>query len=102
MMDLTYEFGQLPLNPETSVQCNFSLVEGRSTETYRLKTGFCGLTSKTAEFERVMNSILSELPRAHIFIDDILITTKGSEIEHISTNEKLLKKLDKEKMSLKL
>ena len=55
-----------------------------------------------AEFERVMDSILLELPRAHAFIDDILTTSKGSEIEHISTNEKILKKLDKQKMSLKL
>ena len=95
MMDLTYAFGQLPLNLETSVHCNFSLVGGKSTGTYRFKTGFYGLTSMPAEFERVMDSILSEFPRAHAFIDDILNTTKGSEIEHISTNEKILKKLEK-------
>ena len=28
-MDLTYAYGQLPLSPETSVQCNFSLVGGK-------------------------------------------------------------------------
>ena len=101
-MDLTYAFGQLPLNPGTTVQCNFSLVGGRSAGTYRFKKGSYGLTSMPAEFERVMDSILSEFPRAHAFIDDILNTTKGSEIEHISTVEKILRKLDKEKMSLKL
>ena len=37
-MDLTYAYGQLPLNAETSVQCNFSLIGGRSTGTYRFKT----------------------------------------------------------------
>ena len=37
-MDLTYAYGLLPLNAETSVQCNFSLIGGRSTGTYRFKT----------------------------------------------------------------
>ena len=30
-MDLTYAYGQLLLSAETSVQCNFSLIGGRST-----------------------------------------------------------------------
>ena len=55
-----------------------------------------------AEFQRVMDSILSEFPQAYAFIDDILITTKGSEIEHISTVEKILKNLGNENIALKL
>ena len=49
-MDLTYAYGQLPLSAETSVQCKFSLIGGRSTGTYRFKAGFYGLTTKPAEF----------------------------------------------------
>ena len=64
-MDLTYAYGQLPLSPETRVQCNFSLVGGKST-------GFYGHTTMPAEFQRVMDTILSEFPQAHAFIDDIL------------------------------
>ena len=55
-----------------------------------------------AEFQRVMDTILSEFPQAHAFIDDILVVTKGTEIEHISTVERILRKLDRENMSLKL
>ena len=55
-----------------------------------------------AEFQRVMDSILSEYPQAHAFIDDILVVTKDSEIERISTVEKILRMLDKQKLSLKL
>ena len=76
-MDLRYAYGQLPLRPETSVKCNFSLVGGRLTDTYRFKNGFYGLTFMPAEFQRVMDSILSELPQTHAFFDDILIKTKG-------------------------
>ena len=101
-MDLTYAYGQLPLSPETSVQCNFSLVGGQSTGTYRFQTGFYGLTTMPAEFQRVMDTILSEFPQAHAFIDDILVVTKGTEMEHISAVERILRKLDRENMSLKL
>ena len=55
-----------------------------------------------AKNHRVMDSILSEFPQAHKFIVDTLVTTKGSEIEHMSTVKKILKKLDKENMALKL
>ena len=100
--DLTYAHGLLPLSLHTSVHCNFSLVGGRSTGMYRFKTGFYGLTTMSAEFQRVMDSILSEYPQAHAFIDDIFVVTKGVDIEHFSTVEKNLRKLDKENMSLKL
>ena len=55
-----------------------------------------------AEFQRAMDCILSEFPQAHAFIDDILVVTKGTEVDHIATVEKILKKLDKENMSLRL
>ena len=101
-MDLTYAYGQLPLSEETSVQCNFSLVGGRSSGTYGIRTGFYGLTSMPAEFQRVMDSILNEFHQANAFIDDILVITKGTEVEHISLVEKILRKLNRENISLKL
>ena len=100
--DLTYEYEQLPLNENTSKHCNFSLVGGRSTGTYRFKTGFYNLTTMPAEFQRVMDAILSEFPCAHAFIDDILVISKGTNIEHIALVEQKLTKLDKESMALKL
>ena len=53
------------------------------------------------EFQRVLDLILLEYPQAHAFFDDILFVTKGSEIEHIATADKILRKLDKGNMSLK-
>ena len=101
-MDLTYAHGQLPLNDNTSKLCNFFLVGGHSTGTYRFKTGFYGLTTMPAEFQRVMDAILAEFPCANAFIDDILVTSKGTKIEHIALVEKILAKLDKEITALKL
>ena len=99
-MDLTYAYGQLPHSPKTSVQCNF--VGGKGTGTYHFRTGFYGLSTMPAEIQRVMDTILSEFPQAHAFIDAILVVTKGTEFEHISAVEKILRKLDWEKISLKL
>ena len=75
---------------------------GRSTGTYRFKTGSYELTTMPAEFQRVMDAILSEFPCAYAFIDDILVLSKRTKIEHIALVEKILLKLDKETMALKL
>ena len=102
-MDLTYAYGQLPLNENTSKHCNFSLVGGRFTGSYRFKTGFYGLSTMPAEFQRAIHAILAEFTCAHAFIDDILVISKSTKIGvHIALVEKILAKLDKENMAWKL
>ena len=49
-----------------------------------------------AEFHQVMDSNFNEFPQANAFFDDILLTTKGTEVEHISLVEKILGKLNRE------
>ena len=83
-LDLTFACEQIPLNESTNQPRNFSLVGGRSTGTYRFETGFYCLTTMPAEFQRVLDAILSEFPSAHAFVDDILFISKGSENEHIA------------------
>ena len=101
-LDFTYAYGQVALEQKTSEQCNFSLVGGKSTGTYRFKNGFYGLTSMPAEFQKVIDNLLKEFPQANAFIDDILISSKGTKIEHIALVEKILKKLDISNVALKL
>ena len=101
-LDFTYAYGQVSLEKETSEQCNFSLIGGKSTGTYRFKNGFYGLTSMPAEFQKVIDNLLKEFPQANAFIDDILIASKGTKIEHIALMEKILKKLDVSYVALKL
>ena len=81
---------------------SFFVSGGKSTGTYRFKTGFNGLTTTPAEFQKVIDAILSEFPQAHAFIDDMLVVTKGSKIKHISAVENILRELDRENMTLKL
>ena len=39
-VDMTYAYGQVPLRPLTAKQCNFQIIGGESTGTYRFVTGF--------------------------------------------------------------
>ena len=55
-----------------------------------------------AEFQRVIDSIWNEFPQANAFIDDILVTTKGTEVAHLSLVEKIIRKLNRENISIKL
>ena len=42
-VDITYAYGQIPLHEITKRHCNFQIVGGVSTGTYRSKTGYNGL-----------------------------------------------------------
>ena len=55
-----------------------------------------------ADIERAMEFTLSEFPIAHAFIDDILVLSKGTELEHIAIVEKVLHQLDRENTVFKL
>ena len=101
-LDFTYAYGQVSLEKETSEQCNFSLIGGKSTGTYRFKNGFYGLTSMPAEFQKVIDNLLKEFPQANAFIDYIFFASKGTKIEHIALVEKILKKRDVSNVALKL
>ena len=66
------------------------------------KNGFYGLTSMPAEFQKEIDNLLKDFPQANAFIDDILIASKGTKVEHIALVENILKKLDVSNVSLKL
>ena len=81
-VDLKYAFGQVLLNPELAKHCNFAIIGGKASGIYRFTTGFYGLTVMPTEFQRIMEDILINLQNVFIFIDDILIVTKGTKEEH--------------------
>ena len=60
-IDLKYAYSQLNLHPETAKHCNFNIVSGDMTGTYRFKTGFYGLTDMPAEFQKAMDYTLIAL-----------------------------------------
>ena len=52
-IDLRYANSQLPLDETTAKHCNFNIIDGRATGTYRFITGFYGLTDMPSELKRL-------------------------------------------------
>ena len=100
-VDLNYAFGQVFLNPELAKHCNFAIIGGNASGIYRFKTGFYGLTVMPTEFQRIMEDILINISNVFIFIDDILIVTKGTKEEHEEKVREVFRKLDSRKLQLK-
>ena len=101
-LDLKNAYSQLQLCTDISKQCNFSIVGGETTGTYRFLTGFYGLGDMPNEFQRAMDSLLKDLlfTNCH-YIDDILIASKGSLNEHKAILSKISNILDSKCMAVK-
>ena len=66
-IDLRYAYSQLPLDEATAKQCNFNIIGGQATGTYRFITGFYGLTDIPAEFQKAIDSTLKGLRDTYSF-----------------------------------
>ena len=53
------------------------------------------------EFQKVMDNLLARFREIFVFIDDILIVTKGTKKEHLDKVREILKSLDAAKLQLK-
>ena len=80
---------------------NASIVGGETTGTYRFLAGFYGLGDMPNEFQRVIDSLLKDIPFTNCYIDDILIASKGSLNEHKAILTKILNILDNKNMAVK-
>ena len=94
-------YSQLQLCTDTSKQCNCSIVGGETFGIYRFLTGFHGLGDMPNEFQRVMDSLLKDIPSTNCYIDDILIASKGSLNQHKAILTNILNILDNKNMAVK-
>ena len=103
-IDLKYAHSQLKLHPDTSRHCNFNIICGESTDTYRFKTGFYGLTDMPAEFQKAMDYTLVGLTITYCFliIVNIIVVSKSSKESHIQYVYKCLQKLDAHNLRINL
>ena len=101
-LDLKYAYSQLKLDPETARHCNFNIISGERTGTYRFITGFYGLTDMPAAFQKVMDYTLVGLQNTYCFLDDIIVVSRGSKEDHLNLVYKCLKKLDEDNLRINL
>ena len=96
-LDLTYAYGQIPLDFSTAKHCVFQIIGGESTGTYRFITGFYGLTVMPAEFRIVMDDLLAKLSETV----DILTVTEGSNKQLLAKVREILQTLNEANLLLK-
>ena len=102
VLDLKYAYSELKLAADTAKQCNFNIVGGKATGTYRFFTAFFGLADMPAEFQKAMDRTINQAKNTFCFLNDILFVSKGNEIEHGTLVETVLKKLNDENLALKI
>ena len=101
-IDLKYAYSQIPLDNSIAKHCNFSILGGKATGTYRFLSGLYGLTDMLATFPETIDKTLEGFSTKFAFLDDILVITKGSLREHEKELDKILKRLDNEGLAIKL
>ena len=100
-LDMTYAYGQVPLRLLTAKHCNFQIIGGESTGTYRFVTGVYGLSGMPTEFQKVMHILLAKFRQVFVLIDDVSIVTKGTKDELLDKLREILKTLDHAEVQLK-
>ena len=100
--DLKYAYSQIPLDESIAKHCNFSILRGRATGTYKIFSGFYGLTDMPATFQKTTDKTLEGISSKFVFLNDILVITKESLSEHEHELDKILEKLDKEGLAKNL
>ena len=83
-VDMKYAYGQMPLDESTAKHRKFQIIGGKSTDTYRFVTGHYGLTIMPTEIQEVMDlTLVNKYLYIFVYIDDILIVTKGEKSVHM-------------------
>ena len=102
MLDLKYAYSQLNLDTNTANHCNFNIISGDMTGTYRFQTGFYGLTDMPAEFQKTINYTLIALKNTYCFLDDFWVVSKEPLEEHKRYVMSCLRRLDDENLRINL
>ena len=100
-VDLTYAYGQVPLSKKTARHCNFQSAGGESTVAYTFILGYYGLTIMSTRFQKIMDISIVNIDCILVYIDNILLVTKGAKEEHINKVKDVLIVLENANMQLK-
>ena len=67
--DLSYAYSQIPLDEDIAKQCNFNIIGGQATGTYRFNNGFYGLRDMPTEFQKSIDKTVYNLTNTFILLD---------------------------------
>ena len=94
VVDLDYAYGQMKLAPETSKHCNFAMTGEKVNGYYRFLKGFYGPADIPTIFQEKIDRTLGH--QTPVWLDDIIIVTRGTKEEHTRKLYSVLTKLENE------
>ena len=94
VVDLDYAYGQMKLAPETSKHCIFAMTGEKIKRYYRFLKGFYGPADKPTIFQEKVDRTLGH--QTPVWLDDIIIFTRGTKEEHTRNLYSVLTKLENE------
>jgi len=90
-LDLSMGYYHIPLDEESSKLCATTLPWGK----YRYRRLPMGIKNSPDIFQAIMQEILGDLEYVQVYLDDILITSSDSWLEHLEKLDTVLKRLEK-------
>ena len=94
VIDWDYAYGQMKLSPETSKHCNFAIMGEKINGYYRFLKGFYGPADIATIFQEKIDRIRGhQIP---VWLDDIIVVTRGTKKQHTQKLESILTKLENE------
>ena len=90
-LDFKYAQRQFPVSTQTSSHCNYSILRGEATGTYRIKTGFCGLIVLPKGSQKDMDCTLQGMGGVICYLVDILVVTNVDVLDRNNLVEEKMK-----------
>ena len=91
VIDLDYAYGQMGSSPETSKHCSFAITGEKIN---RFVKGFYGPADIPTIFqEKIDRTLGHQMP---VWLDDIIVVTRGTKEQHTQKLESVLTKLENE------
>ena len=94
VIDLDYAYGQMKLAPETSKHCNFAITGEKINAYYCFRKGFYGPADIPTIFQEKIDRTLGH--ETAVWLDDIIVVTRGTKEKHTQKLESVLTKLKNE------
>ena len=94
VIDLDYAYGQMKLAPETSKHCNIAVTGENMNGYYRFLKGFYGPADILLIFQGKIDRTLGN--QTPVWLDDIIIVTRGTKDENTRNLQSVLTKLENE------
>ena len=101
-LDLNYPFCQFIFDLETAQFCDFKIVSGESTGSYKIITALICLKDTSVAFLKTMHHTLIVLKTTHGFINDIIIVSCFKNEDQLILVYKCLNKLNKINLKINL